>query len=59
MISNGEKKDGFMGSCKTTLSKLMGAKDCVSKLGLLRHETYEGYAMVFIDKVRDNADQTT
>lgn len=54
LVTTGERKENYMGSCKTHLSQLMGAKDSLSKLVLQKEgSVYEGTVVVFVDKVRE------
>ena len=48
----GERKETFIGGVKTTLSKLMGSPNCISKLDIYRDTHHNGKVIIFIDKVR-------
>jgi hypothetical protein len=46
-----------MGAIHTTLSKLMGAKDCFSKLSIMKDNLNEGQMLIHIDKMTESSQQ--
>lgn len=58
-VTVGEEQENLMGGCQTTLSKLMGAPNCLSKIPIYRDGQYQGTVVIFIDKVREDSDRAT
>ena len=60
LVVVGDRKENFLGSARSSLTKLMGSPGGVTKLNLTRDGSlYEGTVVVFVDKAKGDAELST